>query len=151
MNSSRSVFRNLSLLFFAACASHGSAPSPGPDAAVALGPSCVGDAPATGLGAYSSTLIAQMQAADLIFRATVTAVHAKTIPDPVDTTSLVVAQVTATAYASQGIAELGSTWGNTLTIDLASANLAVGATVFFLAQVETYNGGQLEVKEITRV
>jgi hypothetical protein len=151
MNSSSAALGKLSLLLVVGCSSSGTTPGPQPDAASPSGASCVGAAPTTGLGAYDSSLIAQIQAASLIFRATVTQVHGKTIPDPVDTTNLVVAQVTATAYASQEIHDLGTSWGNTLTIDLATANLAVGDSGFFIAQVEIYNGGQLEVKEITRV
>ncbi len=112
---------------------------------------CIGDAPTTGLGAYDSQLIARIEDASFIFQATVTQVHAKTIPDPIDTTHTVIAHVDSVAFSGNEIQQLGDTWGSSITIDLSGPDLAVGASVFVLASVEIYNGGALEVAEITRV
>lgn len=139
----RFVLRNLWPLVVIGCASKTAPPD---DSA-----SCVGAAPADGLGAYDSTLIAQIQGAELIFQGTVTAVHATTLPESIDTTKTVVARVDRAVFAGPSVAELGTTWSNTLTIDLQTADLTVGQTTLFVTQIEEFNGGQLEVSEITRV
>jgi hypothetical protein len=112
--------------------------------AVPEGASC------SGLGHYNSTLIAQLQAASLIFHGTVTAVHAKTVPDPIDTTDTVIAHVDTTAFASPDIQELGTVWGDMLTLQLLHADLAVGDSALFATTLVEFNGGALEVGEITR-
>jgi hypothetical protein len=94
-----------------------------------------------GLGAYDSTLVAQIDAASYVFAATVTAVQG----------TKVVVHVDAVAYAGPDIAELNDTWGTTVTIDLQTGNLGVGARVFFLTQLSSYDARGLEVLELGRV
>jgi hypothetical protein len=146
----RVALRNLCpLALLVGCSSH--APSP-PDAdAIGHGVPCVGAAPTAGLGAYDSTLIAQLDASSFIFRATVTAVHASTLPGPSDTAKTVVAHIDAAAFTGLEIQELGGTWGTTVTVDLRTANLAVGDSAVFATRVEEYNGGALALSEVTRL
>jgi hypothetical protein len=112
---------------------------------------CLGNAPTPGLGAYDSQFVARVEDAAYIVQATVTQVHASTVPDPGDTTHTVIAHVESVVFVGAEIQQLGATWGDTITIDLTGGDLDVGASVFLLATVEEYNGGALEVAEITRV
>jgi hypothetical protein len=105
------------------------------------------------VGAYNSTMIAQVQAASFIFTAKVTAVDATNVPDTTATPNTVVATVGTIAFAGAELQDLivpvGT--GSAITIDLLQANLAVGDQVVLLGQTENYNGGVLEVSEIARV
>jgi hypothetical protein len=106
---------------------------------------CVGDTNVT------PELVREVAESSFAFRATITQVHAKTLPDDVDPANLVVARVDAIGFAGSDITELRDTWGSTLTIDLKTADLPVGATAYFFTRLEAYNGGQLEVAEVGRV
>jgi hypothetical protein len=112
--------------------------------------SCVGEAPNPGLGAYDSALIAQLQASSFVFRATVTAVHASTLPGPNDLATSVIVHVDTTVYASSEMAELVASVGPSITIALRAANLAVGDQTLIMTTLHEYNGA-LGVTEIARV
>jgi hypothetical protein len=117
---------------------------PGPAA------SCVGRAPATGLGAYSSAQLQRLVEASYVISATVEQVHASTVPQ-VDTTTTVIAHIDATIFASAGVSQYGGTWGDRVTIALKTFDVPVGASAIFVTRDEQYNGGQLEVRELDRV
>ena len=135
----------LRILSFAAVAACTSSASPQPNAG-----SCVGHA-ASGIGAYDSGLLARVQASPYIVEATVTRTGASTVPGDANTPHEVIAHVDQVVFAGAEIAELGGTWGDTITIDVTGPALGVGARVFLLAQVELYNAGQLAVREVGRV
>src|SRR5262249_15911963 len=105
---------------------------------------CVGESTA------APDLVREVAESTLALRATITAVHATTAPrDATDTAAVAIGHGDASGFAGTDITELGDTWGSTLTIRLKT-DLPVGATAYFFARLESYNGGQLRVGEVSR-
>jgi hypothetical protein len=113
------------------------------------GPSCVGDAPANGIGAYSSQQLARLNEASLVFAGTVQELHASTIPSA-DTAMTVIATIDTQVFAGPEVEQLHDTWGDRVTVKLARFDLAVGDHVLLATWLLEY-GGQLEVLELDRI
>ncbi|HTR53858.1 MAG TPA: hypothetical protein VMJ10_24355 [Kofleriaceae bacterium] len=136
------VRRNLWLsVALAACGTHLPAtgdPCTGPQASPALA---------------SSELANQLQESEYIFHGTVTQVHAKTVPDAIATTDLVIVHVDQVLFADAEFHQLGD--GSLfvdadVTLEVTGAFPAVGDSAYFLSFMLEFNGGQLAVTELAR-
>jgi hypothetical protein len=130
-------------LLLAAC---GANPAPGPDAG-ATGRACTGPSPDPGLA--SSQLANQLQESEYIVHATVVSLHAKTIPDTIDTSDLAVVHVDTVLFADQEMHDLGNALFLDRDVTLKTTSLpAVGFQGYFLTDVFIFNGGELAVSEV---
>jgi hypothetical protein len=106
----------------------------------------IGSGCAAGSPFGSSLLANQLDEAEYIFRGTVLELHAKTIPDPIDLGNVAIVRVDVPIWMTPS--EVPFT--PELTLQMQS-DLAVGDQFDFIAQIEEYNGGQLELSELTRL
>ena len=113
---------------------------------------CLGDVSHSSLAGYTQDFVRDVADSAYIIRVHVTALHATTVPNTTATASDVIAQVDAVAFHDAEIDSLLGNWGAgaTVTIDLATANVAVDDEVYFFTTLEEFNGGQLAVRELGR-